>query len=166
MTSIETTAPPSPPRRRSGRDRDHARPGRTRQVKLRYTEHEYAALAAAARLAGLTVTGYAADAALAAATDVQPPSTALWRAALVELMEARTQVRRIGVNVNQAAAVLNATGQPPAWLERAIGLADRAVTRLDQAAGAVAALARHDHASGRTRPASRPDTPTATGGHS
>lgn len=165
MTTAETGAPAGF-RRRAGRDRDHARPGRTRQVKLRYSDTEYAALAAAARLAGLTVTGYAADAALAAATDAEPPSTAPWRAALVELMEARTQVRRIGVNVNQAAAVFNATGEAPPWLEHAITLAGRAVTRLDHAAGAMAALARHDHATGRTRPVSRPDTPTARAGQS
>lgn len=165
MTTAETGAPAGS-RRRAGRDRDHAHPGRKRQIKLRYTEHEYAALAAAARLAGLTVTGYAADAALAAATNAEPPSTAPWRAALLELMEARTQVRRIGVNVNQAAAILNATGEPPPWLERAMTLADRAVTRLDHAAGAVATLASHDHATGRTRPASQPDSPTAGGGQS
>lgn len=148
-----TTPVTSRPRRRAGRDRDHARPGRARQVKLRYTEREYAALAAAAHLAGLTPSGYAAEAALAAATSGQPPSTAPWRAALVELIEARTQVRRIGVNVNQAAAVLNATGQPPVWLQRAVALADRAVARVDHAAGVVAALARHDRATGRPRPA-------------
>lgn len=149
MTTTETAAPAGS-KRRAGRDRDHARPGRRRQVKLRYSDTEYAALAAAARLAGLTVTGYAADAALAAATDAEPPSTAPWRAALVELMEARTQVRRIGVNVNQAAAILNTTGEPPPWLEHAITLANRAVTRLDAAAGAVAALARHEAAARRS----------------
>lgn len=63
---------------------------------LRYTECEFAEIQAAARDAGLTPSGYAADAALAMATGAKPPSTAPWRSALLELMDARRQrgVRR------------------------------------------------------------------------
>jgi len=114
-------------RRSAGRDRDHLTPGRGRQVKLRYTGDEYAAIAAAARDAGLTPTGYAAEAALAAATGARAPSTAPRRLALLELMAARNQVRRIGVNINRAARVLNATGEPPEWLTQALAVADRAI---------------------------------------
>jgi hypothetical protein len=110
---------------------------------LRHTEAEYADIAAAARDAGLTPSGYAADAALAVATGAQPPSTAPWRSALLELMDARCQVRRIGGNVNQAVRVLNSTGAPPVWLEHVVAIAARAVLALDEAASAVGDVAKN-----------------------
>lgn len=128
-------------RRGAGRDRDHQRPGRPRQVMLRYTEEEFAAIEHAARGTGLTPTGYAAEAALAAAVGSDAPSTAPWRSALLELMDARSQVRRIGVNINQAARAINATGEPPVWLDHALVITARAVTRLDEAAAAVSEVA-------------------------
>lgn len=127
---------------RAGRYRPHARPGRTRQVRLRYTQLEYETVARAARAAGLATTGYVAEAALAAATGAEPPTSAPWREALTELMAARGQVRRMGLNINQATRVLNATGEQPVWLEHALNLTERAVTRLDDAATVVAGLDR------------------------
>jgi hypothetical protein len=53
-------------------------------------------------------------------------------------MAARTQVRRFGTNVNQAVRELNATGQVPEWLDRAVALTSRAVEQLDVAAGLLA----------------------------
>ena len=147
MTSIA----PTTSRRAPGRDRDHLRPGRPRQVKVRYTHEEYATIAGAARDTGLTPTGYVADAALATAQGTQTPSTAPWRTALLELIEARTQVRRIGVNINQAARILNAEGEQPAWLFHALAITNRAVSRLDDAATAVTDVARHDRARTQTR---------------
>ena len=116
---------------------------------LRYTEAEYADIAAAARDAGLTPSGYTAEAALATATHAPPPSTAAWRSVLLELMDARCQVRRIGANVNQAARALNTTGQPPVWLEHVMAMAARAVLRIDDAANAVGNVAAHDRTLGR-----------------
>ncbi|GAA4972499.1 plasmid mobilization protein [Kineococcus glutinatus] len=141
--------------RTPGRDRVHVSPGRSRQVKLRCTEEEFTALATAARLAGLTVSGYAAEAALAAARGVEAPSTAPLRAALVEVMAARSQVRRFGLNVNQAVTVLHATGQPPPWLADAVAATVRAVARLDDVADQLATATRRPlrRSSGRTRPA-------------
>jgi len=130
-------------RRAAGRDRDHQLPGRSRQLKLRVSHDEYSAIAGAARDAGLTPTGYAAEAALAAAAGDDPPSQAPWRTALAELIEARTQVRRIGTNINQAARILNADGGPPVWLENALAISGRALGRLDDSAAALQALARH-----------------------
>jgi hypothetical protein len=154
----DTGTDPRPPRRRAtGRDRRHLTPGRPRQIKIRYTDDEYATLADAARLAGLTPTGYAAEAALAASRDAAPPSTAPWRLALAELMAARGQVRRFGSNVNQAARALNALGEAPEWLDRAMAVTERAVARLDEAAASVAAAARADRPSNRQR-ASRTGT--------
>lgn len=152
------TAPRPPRRRTTGRDRRHLTPGRPRPVKIRYTDDEYATLADAARLAGLTPTGYAGEAALAAARDASPPSTAPWRAALAELMAARGQVRRFGSNVNQAARALNALGEAPDWLDRAVAVTERAVTRLDEAAATVAAIARADRTSGNRQRAVAPAT--------
>ena len=149
-----TNTTPTTSRRAPGRDRNHLRPGRPRQMHLRYTHEEYATIAGAARNAGLTPTGYVAEAALAAATRANPPNTAPWRTALLELIEARTQVRRIGTNINQAAAAINATGEPPVWLEHALTITNRAVTRLDEAAVAMTRTAADTKArdrSGRTR---------------
>ncbi len=117
-------------RRATGRDRTHLQPGRPRHVKLRYTEAEYAAVAEAARASGLTPTGYAAEAALAAAQGLDAPSMAPLREALLELMAARGQVRRFGVNVNQAVRELNATGEAPSLLVQAVALTSRAVSQL------------------------------------
>lgn len=102
---------------------------------LRYTEEEFAAIKQAARDAGLTPTGYAAEAALAAAVGSDAPITAPWRSAMRELMDARAQVRRIGVNINQASRAINATGEPPVWLDHALVITARAANRLDAAAG-------------------------------
>ena len=117
-----------------GRDRRHTFPGRRRALLLRCTEEEYAALTAAAGRAGLTPSGYAAEAAIAAAKGSEPPRAEPWRQALAEVMAARAQVRRFGSNVNQAVRALNATGESPDWLDRAVQLTEHAVTELDQAA--------------------------------
>ncbi len=128
-------------RRAPGRDRDHQQPARPRQLKLRVSQDEYATIASAARDAGLTPSGYAAETALAAADGADPPSAAPWRTALAELIDARTQVRRIGTNINQAARAINADGEQPVWFEAALAVTERAVARLDEASMAVASLA-------------------------
>ena len=144
MIEQPPTAKPGPGDR-VGRYRPHTHPARTKRLQLRYTKAEYTAVAQAAHNAGLTTTGYAADAALATALTLEPPTAEPWRAVQIELIEARNQVRRIGTNINQAARALNATGEPPPWLQRALTIADRAVARLDDAATAIAAQAREDH---------------------
>jgi hypothetical protein len=150
--------------RAPGRDRDHLTPGRRRQVKLRYSDDEYATIAEAAREAGLTPTGYAAEAALAAARDTDTPSTAPWRVALLELMEARGQVRRVGVNLNQATRVINATGEAPEWLGGALAAADRAVANLDEAAAAVTDVARRTNRHSWRQPRSTAGRDSIEGG--
>ncbi len=131
------------------RHRRHQQPSRPRRVLLRLSDSEHAALSAAAAEHGLTPTGFAAEAALAMArgeamaADVAGEDEGL-RHALVELMTARTQLRRYGVNVNQAVAQLHATGEVPSWLEAATAGADRAVGRVDAAAAHLARLARRE----------------------
>lgn len=139
---MNAATPPAGPGPRVGRYRPHAQSGRPRQVRLRYTDQEYATVERAAHVAGLTSTGYVAEAALAAAAGGEPTTSAPWRDALTELMQARAQVRRIGLNINQAARALNVAGEPPVWLEYALALTERAVTGLDEAATAVADCAR------------------------
>lgn len=109
---------------------------------LRFDELEYDRVRAAAGEAWLTMSGYAAVAALAAASQEAPPSATPLRSALAELMAARTQVRRYAVNVNQAVTVLHATGEPPLWLEDAIAMTYQAVSRVDSAAALVARVLR------------------------
>jgi hypothetical protein len=118
-------------RRRGGRDRRHQQPRRGRLMMLRFDDAEFEALLDAAKRSGLTPSGYAAEVALAIANESQPPEGDPLREALVELMQARTQVRRFAVNVNQAMGVLHTTGEAPEWLARATDLTTRAVARLD-----------------------------------
>lgn len=87
---------------------------RCRTVRFDLTEDEFADLDAAAARAGLAWGAYAAEAALSAArgTAAVAGGDGL-RDVLAELLRAAGLVRRIGVNLNQAVARLNATGQPP-----------------------------------------------------
>jgi hypothetical protein len=118
-------------RRRDGQDRRHRQPRRGRLIMLRYDDAEFTAVLDAAKRSGLTPSGYAAEVALAFATESRPPEGDPLREALVELMQARTQVRRFAVNVNQAMGVLHTTGEAPDWLTRATDLTTQAVARLD-----------------------------------
>jgi hypothetical protein len=94
------------PRRRT---RYQGRRGRT--VRFALTEEEYAEVSAAARQAGLARGAYAAEATLAVARGEVAISDAPLRDAFHALDRAALLVRRIGVNLNQAVAKLNATGQ-------------------------------------------------------
>lgn len=138
--SVTDGNPPSA-RKRGTVDRVHTRPARRRQVLFRYSDDEYAAVRAAAERAGFTTTGYIAEVALAAAgkRDEVRPASGWDRETLVALNLAREQVARIGVNLNQAVAQLNATGEPPIWLDRAAAIAARVVLRLEDAADEMSA---------------------------
>jgi hypothetical protein len=111
-------------------------------VSLRLSEEEHAVLLAASATLGLTPAGFAAEAALAAARGEGVPDHAALRAALVELMAARTQVRRYGVNVNQAVLRLHAGEPAPRWLAGAVERAARAVARVDAVAAELAGILR------------------------
>lgn len=150
-------------RRAPGRDRTHVMPGRPRAVLLRYTDDEYTEVADAARCAGLTPSGYAAEAALAAANGQEGPALRPERAALAELVRARIQVRKLGTNVNQAARQLNAIGEAPAWLEQAVVAATRAVTELEAAATAMTTATRRRSVVRETAPDTTADTATPQG---
>ncbi len=96
----------APPRRRT---RNQGRRGRT--VRFAMSDQEYAEVSAAARQAGLARGAYAAEATLAIARGVAATPDAPLADAVHALDRAALAVRRIGVNLNQAVAKLNATGQ-------------------------------------------------------
>jgi len=81
------------------------------RVEFCLTGAEFELLEAAAGRAGQARGAYAAEAALAAARGGPAAADTLLRELLRELIRASGLVRRIGVNLNQAAARLNATGQ-------------------------------------------------------
>lgn len=141
----------------AGRHRQHRFPGREHTVKARYDSQELAVVQQAAGAAGMRMGGYVASAALRMAQQLlERDSTATAELApagtgrpavvtdredqvmLAELIQARLALRRYGVNLNQAALVLNSGGQAPVWLQQAVAGGDRAVARVDQAAAALA----------------------------
>ncbi|MFC4017524.1 hypothetical protein ACFOW4_06150 [Micromonospora sp. GCM10011542] len=116
------------------RHRAHRRPARPHAVLLRLSDEEKAAIEDAAAAAQLTPTGYAAKAAVAAASAGQVPNgvNGDLRDLQHELFAARRAVAMFGNNVNQAAATFNATGQLPDWAADAVRLCAGAVARLDE----------------------------------
>jgi hypothetical protein len=119
------------------RRRSRQAAGRVRSVRFGLTEEEYEEVGAAAADAGLAKGAYAAQATLAAARGMLRPVDSPFRQALTELIRAAGLVRRIGVNLNQAVAKLNATGQRSADLLPYAAEIVRRAERLDAAAEAV-----------------------------
>jgi hypothetical protein len=119
-----------------GRDRTHLRSGRPHRLNARFTADELAEIETAAIGAGMTPTGFLAEAGLAAARGAPSAPLSPTREALAEmqgeLFDARVALGRIGTNLNQAAAALNATGEAPAWLERVVLLCERRMAALDE----------------------------------
>ena len=116
------------PRRRS---RQQAR--RPRTVRFALTDEEYAEVSAAARHAGLARGAYAAEATLAVARGMVSTPDAPLRDALHALDRAALLVRQIGVNLNQAVARLNTTGQWSGDLPRYAEESLRRAARLESA---------------------------------
>jgi Mobilization protein NikA len=121
-----------PPVRAGRRSRHPSR--RTRRLELYLSDDEHTRLKTAAQRAGLAPGAYAARAALAAADGKAAPVDAPFREALGELIRAAGLVRRIGVNLNQAVAKLNATGQHSGDLLPYAAESMRRADRLDAAA--------------------------------
>ena len=118
----------------SVRRRSRQAVSRSRVVQFSLTEEEFDEVSRAAERAGLARGAFAAEAALASARGGQTPMLSPLREALVELMGAAGLVRRVGTNLNQAVAKLNATGQRGEDLLPAAQFCVRVIRRLDDAA--------------------------------
>ena len=124
----------------SGQGRRRARQPvpRTRRVEVTLSGEEYAVIEAAARRAGLARRAYIAQAVLAAAANGGPlGDREPLRRVLIELMRAAGLVRRIGTNLSQAAAKLDATGQPAGDLPGYAAGTIRRAGHIDEVADAV-----------------------------
>jgi hypothetical protein len=107
---------------------------RCRTIRFDLTEAEFGEIRAAAEQAGLAKGAFVARAALAVARGGGLPDDSPQRQALGEFIRASGLVRRIGVNLNQAVAKLNATGQRSGDLLPYAAESLRRVHLLDQAA--------------------------------
>jgi hypothetical protein len=118
---------------RSRRSRQPAPRGRT--VRFGLSDGEFAELEEAAARAGLARGAFAAEAALAAARgQITVAGDDRLRDVLAELIRAAGLVRRIGVNLNQAVARLNATGRASGDLDAYAAESIRQRRRLDAVA--------------------------------
>ena len=107
---------------------------RPKVVQFSLTAEEFEEVSAAAARLRLARGAFAAQVTLAAARDTQPQVAPPMREAFTELMTAAGLVRRIGTNLNQAVARLNATGQRGDDLLPAAQFCVRVIRRLDEAA--------------------------------
>ena len=124
-----SSLPVGPPRRR----RREAVP-RARMMRFSLTEGEHAEVRAAASRAGRARAAFAADAVLAVARGMVLTPDAVRAGALGgsdRLDYAAEQLRKVGVNLNQAVKVLNATGQPAGNLPRLAEQAMRWAAQID-----------------------------------
>ena len=85
-----------------GRDRSHAGAPRLRRVSLRVSEAEFAALAHEAATAGLTLSGYLAQAALAVAGAAPSPTADLQRVLLAAVLRASADVHHLADRMPRA----------------------------------------------------------------
>jgi hypothetical protein len=118
-----------PPRRRARQPIK-----RRRTVRFDLSDEEFTELSAAADRAGLARGAFAAQTALLAARSGMAVADSPLREALGEFVRAAGLVRRIGVNLNQAVAKLNATGQRSGDLLPYAAESIRRAQLLDQAA--------------------------------
>ena len=107
---------------------------RPKVVQFSLTEEEFEEVSAAAARSGLARGAFAAQMTLVAARGAQAQVGPPMREAFAELMTAAGLVRRIGTNLNQAVARLNATGQRGDDLLPAAQFCVRVIRRLDEAA--------------------------------
>jgi hypothetical protein len=107
---------------------------RPKVVQFSLTEDEYAEVSQAAAWRGLAKGAFAAEATLASARGEPAQVWSPLREALTEMMTAAGLVRRVGTNLNQAVARLNATGQPGDDLVPAAQFCARVIRRLDETA--------------------------------
>jgi len=136
-TGAEGQLPSGP--RRAQRRRTRLEQPRPHALLARLSDEEFELVAVAAAHVGLTTTGYVADTAVQVARGTVRPVPATTAQVVRELVDARTQLRRYGVLLNQAVAKLHATGEVAPGLLVAVQRCDAAVAALG---GAVQRLGR------------------------
>jgi hypothetical protein len=115
---------------RSGRRRRRQATARPHAVFARFSDDEYDVLALAAAAADATITSYVAGTAVLVARGQVRPLPSAVSDAVRELVDARLQLVRYGVLLNQAVARLNATGQADGSLFAAAQRCDAATASL------------------------------------
>ncbi|WP_153427462.1 MobC family plasmid mobilization relaxosome protein, partial [Streptomyces alkaliphilus] len=127
-----TPLPVDPPPRT--RRRKHQRRQRPHVRTTRFSDDELARVSAGAKTAGLTVAGFLARAALAAARDLDRTASTIAgeRELVAELFAARRHLGRVGNNLNQVARAVNSGGHPPE-LDAVLAATERAVRRVQHA---------------------------------
>jgi hypothetical protein len=148
----------TPPRRRT---RNQGR--RSRTVRFALTDAEYAELSDAARRAGLARGAFAAEAALSVARGAVATPDAPLRDAFYALDRAALLVQKIGVNLNQAVAKLNTTGQRSGDLLPYAQESVRRAARMEEAGEDVRKMAR-SAIRGRRRRTAGPRSPQPSAG--
>lgn len=134
--------PKPKPRRRERRARQRPRQPpekkRLRQPNTRFNEDEYALIVSAAARCNLSVAGFLARAALAAARDLDRTSAEIAddRAVISVLFDSRRKLGWAGSNLNQAVKALNSGADAP-HLEAAIAAVRRAAEAVHAASTAV-----------------------------
>ena len=132
MDSIQHAQPAAHDRAPRRRARQQVK--RPRTIRFDLTDDEFVEVSAAAERAGIAKGAFAAQAALSVARSGTAPADSPLREALGEFIRAAGLVRRIGVNLNQAVAKLNATGQRSGDLMPYAAESVRRAQLLDQAA--------------------------------
>jgi hypothetical protein len=118
----------------AGRRRSRQAASRPKVVQFSLTEEEFDEVSGAAARSGLARGAFAAEVTLATVRGARTTVGSPLREALVELMSAAGLVRRVGTNLNQAVARLNATGQRGDDLLPAAQFCVRVIRRLDEVA--------------------------------
>ncbi|GAA3388987.1 plasmid mobilization protein [Streptomyces roseoviridis] len=132
----------SKPRRRERRARQRPRQPpakkRLRQPNTRFNEDEYALIVAAAAACNLSVAGFLARAALAAARDLERTSAEVAddRDVITALFDSRRKLGWAGSNLNQAVKALNSGADAP-QLQATLAAVRRAAEAVHAAATAV-----------------------------
>lgn len=132
--------------RTSGRSAGARRPAgavpRRRRTTVRWTDDEWAAIERAAAAVGLKPAAYVAAATEAAVEGTEGPRPDPAREAVGELLATRTQLVRVGTNLNQAVHRFHSTGDAPPWLEDTVDEVSEAVARVDEVTAAAGAALR------------------------
>ncbi|WP_282697815.1 hypothetical protein [Streptomyces sp. CC208A] len=130
------------PRRRERRARQRPRQPpakkRLRQPNTRFNEDEYALIVSAAAACNLSVAGFLARAALAAARDLERTSAEIAddREVITALFDSRRKLGWAGSNLNQAVKALNSGADAP-QLQTTLAAVRRAAEAVHDAATAV-----------------------------